>query len=128
MPEIVMPSQAAKALSISTETLRAYAEGGRIPFVSTPGGHRRYVIEDVKHALMMERASMIAPLEEGEHEIRLASEIPVEPIKRAPRWRVRTFAAVSSDAKTDQTTDTLTIPFIGKPGTSRFIAGQGALA
>lgn len=128
MPEIVMPAEAAKALRISTETLRAYAEEGRIPFVSTPGGHRRYVIEDVKHALMMERAVTIAPLEEGDQGIRLASETPADPIKRAPRWRARTLAAMASDVEADAGADVLAIPFIGKPGTSRFIVGQDALA
>ena len=64
---MMKPAEVALALNVSTESLRMYAEDGRIPFVSTPGGHRRYILEDVKHALSMEKAAKIAPLEESEH-------------------------------------------------------------
>lgn len=127
MSEIVKPAEAAKALSISTETLRGYAEEGRIPFVSTPGGHRRYIIEDVRYALLMEKSVTIPSLEDAEGEPRLAAEIPAAPIRRAPRWNAMSLDALAADAE-EPVKEALRIPFIGKPGTGRFIIGQGVPA
>lgn len=123
------PAEIAEALNISPETLRQYAEAGRIPCVETPGGHRRYVLEDVKHALAMEKARQFEQLAEGEEEIRLApTSADMRPIRRVPRWHALTPAAIAADAAEPLVEDLLRIPFIGKPGTSRFIVGQGALA
>jgi len=119
------PAEIAEALRISTETLRQYAEAGRIPCVETPGGHRRYVLEDVKHALAMEKARQFERLAEGEQQIRLATtSATAGPIRRAPRWQALTSAVIAADAPEPQADDVLRIPSIGKPGTSRFIIGQ----
>jgi excisionase family DNA binding protein len=120
------PAEVAEALNISPERLRQYAEDGRIPFVETPGGHRRYVLDDVKYALAMEKARKFDALPDGEEEPLLAStaEGPA-PIRRAPRWQPMSAAAIIADAD-EPARDKLQIPFIGKPGTSRFIIGQGA--
>lgn len=128
MPEMMKPAEIAQELNVSTETLRMYAEEGRIPFVSTPGGHRRYILEDVKHALAMEKAVKLEALEEGEQEIRLAAAAPAAPIKRAPRWQATPLSTIMADAAEDAKHGVLRIPFIGKPGTSRFVVGQGARA
>lgn len=127
MPEMMKPAEIAHELSVSTETLRMYADRGRIPCVSTPGGHRRYILEDVKHALAMEKAAKLEALEEGEQEIRLATSIPSAPIKRAPRWQATLLGAIVADASDETKHEVLRIPFIGKPGTSRFVVGQGAI-
>jgi uncharacterized protein len=41
----------AEALGVTPERVRQYAIAGRIPFRTTPGGHRRYDIEAVRAAL-----------------------------------------------------------------------------
>ena len=42
--EFVTPQKAAKFYNVSNETLRLWSQNGKIPFVTTPGGHRRYKI------------------------------------------------------------------------------------
>lgn len=42
------PSEAASRLMISPVTLRHWALAGKLAFVSTPGGHRRYAEEEVE--------------------------------------------------------------------------------
>ena len=44
----------ARALNVSGETIRYHARQGRIPFAVTPGGHRRFDIDEVKEALGMQ--------------------------------------------------------------------------
>ena len=45
-----------RALGINDATLRQWADRGRLPVYRTPGGHRRFLREDVE-ALMQERSS-----------------------------------------------------------------------
>ena len=129
MPEMMKPAKTAAELNISTETLRMYAEEGRIPFVSTPGGHRRYLLEDVKHALLMEKAMKLEELKVRRAEDpsghwcssythQAGAPLAGLPAQHDHRRRSR--------GKTKQAV--LQIPFIGKPGTSRFVAGQGVHA
>ncbi|MFQ5400371.1 MAG: helix-turn-helix domain-containing protein [Anaerolineae bacterium] len=40
-------SQAAKRLNVHPTTLRRWANNGEIPFLLTPGGHRRFALEDI---------------------------------------------------------------------------------
>jgi len=40
-------SQAAEQLGVHPTTLRRWADGGEIPVMLTPGGHRRFALEDV---------------------------------------------------------------------------------
>ena len=77
----------------------------------------------------MEKARQFEQLAEGEEEIRLATTTAdTRPIRRVTRWHALTPAAIAADAAEPQVEDLLRIPFIGKPGTSRFIVGQGARA
>ncbi|MGH9009947.1 MAG: MerR family transcriptional regulator [Acidimicrobiia bacterium] len=48
---LVSSEQVAAALHVGPATIRKYARSGRIPFVSTPGGHRRYDLDAVCEAL-----------------------------------------------------------------------------
>ena len=115
-------AELAEALNVSSETVRQYAEAGRIPFDVTPGGHRRYSLEDVRYALAMERARKFEPLPEGEQEMRLAENPEnMAPIRRAPSWRGTRLSAIIADAEAAEPRGALRIPFVGKPGTSRFI-------
>ena len=44
-------AKVARALGLSTDSIGRYAREGRIPFDTTPGGHRRYNVEEVRQAL-----------------------------------------------------------------------------
>jgi len=44
-------AQVAAALSLSPDSIGRYAREGRIPFSATPGGHRRFNIDEVRQAL-----------------------------------------------------------------------------
>lgn len=116
----------AKALNVSAESVRQYADAGRIPFVETPGGHRRYVLEDVKHALRMEKVQKFVSLEDGDAVVLSSAPEHAEPLKRTRGWRAAPVAAMIADAHEPTGDDkTIRIPFIGVPGSSRFVAGQG---
>jgi hypothetical protein len=47
--------QVGKALGLAAATIQAYAREGRIPFALTPGGHRRFSLEEVALALSLPR-------------------------------------------------------------------------
>lgn len=44
-------SEVAKALGLSADSIGRYAREGRIPFDVTPGGHRRFNVDEVRQAL-----------------------------------------------------------------------------
>lgn len=48
MNELITPKKAAEMLGISPMTLRNWEESGKIKAVKTLGGHRRYLIEEIK--------------------------------------------------------------------------------
>lgn len=50
----------AAALGVSERSVRMYAQSGRIPFRLTPGGHRRFDLDEVRAALAIDRAR-VAP-------------------------------------------------------------------
>ena len=64
----------ASVLGVSPASVQAYSRAGRIPFDTTPGGHRRYDVSEVQIALDSETApvepvpawtSELTPLTEG---------------------------------------------------------------
>lgn len=48
-------SDVARALGVGSPTVQSYARQGRIPFGVTPGGHRRFNLDEVRDALRAER-------------------------------------------------------------------------
>jgi excisionase family DNA binding protein len=44
-------AEVARALRVSADSIGRYAREGRIPFDTTPGGHRRFNIDEVRLAL-----------------------------------------------------------------------------
>lgn len=44
-------SEVASDLGLATTTVQKYAQQGRIPFDTTPGGHRRFDVDEVRQAL-----------------------------------------------------------------------------
>ena len=58
-------SQASKQLSIHPTTLRRWADNGDIPFMLTPGGHRRFAVSDIQQfAVARRRLSRAQGLEQ----------------------------------------------------------------
>lgn len=51
MARTATSSEVAAALDVSPATIQRYARDGRIPFAETPGGHRRFDVEEVRAAL-----------------------------------------------------------------------------
>lgn len=51
MARFLRPAELAKALELSPARVRQLAAEGRIPFVTTPGGHRRFELDEVRAAL-----------------------------------------------------------------------------
>lgn len=49
-------AEVASALGLQPATVQMYARKGRIPFDATPGGHRRFDIEEVRAALAVAAA------------------------------------------------------------------------
>ena len=47
-------SALASALSLSVDSIGRYAREGKIPFDQTPGGHRRFDLDEVRLALDLE--------------------------------------------------------------------------
>jgi excisionase family DNA binding protein len=45
--ELVTPAGVASLLSVDRQTVNRWAVGGKLPFVRTPGGQRRYFKADV---------------------------------------------------------------------------------
>lgn len=54
--------QVAAALRVTTSTVQAYSRERRIPFDVTPGGHRRYDIDEVRTSLSLGGASAMTPV------------------------------------------------------------------
>lgn len=44
-------TELAKILSVSCKTLRLWEKEGKITSYRTPGGHRRYILEEIKSQL-----------------------------------------------------------------------------
>lgn len=48
MSEMISMSKACKMLGVSQASLRIYGDQGKIAFVRTPGGHRRYLLSEIE--------------------------------------------------------------------------------
>jgi hypothetical protein len=63
MARTASTQQVAAALRVTESTVQAYSRDSRIPFDRTPGGHRRYDIDEVRAALGVDDApTMLAPM------------------------------------------------------------------
>ena len=59
-PRLLTVSAAARLLGVSSSSLRAWAAAGRVPHVRTPGGHRRFELDELVRWLS-ERGAAPAP-------------------------------------------------------------------
>jgi excisionase family DNA binding protein len=48
---LLTPAETAERFGVTGKTLSRWAREGRIPFISTLGGHRRYKLADVQRLL-----------------------------------------------------------------------------
>ena len=55
----VSPGEAAKHYSVTTNTIRLWADTGKIKYIKTSGGHRRYLIEDKIKDINIKRRKII---------------------------------------------------------------------
>ena len=56
-PDFLRPAEVAELLSVSPKTVSRWAKEGRLPFLKTLGGHRRYpaaAIQELLHVLRQE--------------------------------------------------------------------------
>lgn len=65
MPDDLKTRDIARLLRVSEETVRQYARDGRIPFHTTPGGHRRFDADAVRDALDAEHPHVPARISVG---------------------------------------------------------------
>ncbi|MCG5060403.1 MAG: IS607 family transposase [Limnoraphis sp. WC205] len=59
MARYVTPKEAAKTLGVSVSSLRRWESEGRIKAIRTPGGQRRYVLEEIEEAAGISRSAII---------------------------------------------------------------------
>jgi excisionase family DNA binding protein len=60
MPRTATTSEVAVALGLAPATVQKYARDRRIPFDLTPGGHRRFDVEEVRAVLSMSADAKVA--------------------------------------------------------------------
>jgi hypothetical protein len=116
---MVSSKRIAMEFHITAQTVRQYARDGVIPYVETPGGHRRFELDEVRAALRVARAREFAPLRNGEPP-RVSDDRSGTPIQTTGMIGAAPTRASGDDAAGD---DALGIPFIGVRGSSRFVVG-----
>jgi len=60
-PRTATTAEVAVAIGLRPATVQMYARNGRIPFDTTPGGHRRFDLEEVRTALEVRLNAPVAP-------------------------------------------------------------------
>ena len=51
MPKLLTPAEVAQAFNVNPKTVTRWAVEGRLSSVFTPGGHRRYYLDQVREML-----------------------------------------------------------------------------
>lgn len=64
--ELMTPSEVAQLFRVDPKTVSRWADSGKLPFVRTLGGHRRFPRKDVMET--MERSRGVPKLQDGESE------------------------------------------------------------
>jgi len=55
---LLTPAEAAKLLHVAPTTIRHWAQIGRLPFITTPGGHRRFDKNDILSLMSQPKANV----------------------------------------------------------------------
>lgn len=56
-PTYMTPGEVAKLLRVDVKTVQRWAQDGKLPYIRTPGGHRRYPRAAVEEFLRVRRSS-----------------------------------------------------------------------
>lgn len=125
-PTLLTTQQLARELHLGSSTVRGYAQDLLIPFVETPGGHRRFDLRAVKAALALHKPANLEPLSADEAP-RLSDDL-LEDFTRVQDWNTITSAERRDRDIEDLDKRDLAelAPFIGVPGSSRYVIGEGA--
>jgi hypothetical protein len=87
----------AQELRVSAASIQRYAREGRIPFDVTPGGHRRYSVEEVRRALAGGRRTHVAAIVVSSGKVHLGAGPSVR--TSSAEERQRELRAVESAAR-----------------------------
>ncbi len=79
MARTATTEQVAAALHVKPATVRKYAREHRLPFDTTPGGHRRFSVEEAVRAVLGERDPEALGILEGEDLVEGVPYVPVAP-------------------------------------------------
>lgn len=77
----------ARELRVSAASIQRYAREGRIPFDVTPGGHRRYSVEEVRRALAGGHRTHVAAIAVSSGKIHLGAGAAVRTSPAEERQR-----------------------------------------
>lgn len=92
----LIASKLANALNLSADTVGRYAKEGKIPFEKTPGGHRRFNLEEVKTALEASKSSSISGM-------RFPGELVFDPLAVGPDLPVSASARLRAKIRATRT-------------------------
>lgn len=58
---LLRPAEVAKFFSVTARTVSRWAEEGKLPYVVTPGGHRRFRFAEVRQVLHLPSSEDFEP-------------------------------------------------------------------
>jgi excisionase family DNA binding protein len=59
LPRYLHTAEVADILHVSPKTVSRWAKEGKLPFLKTLGGHRRYPAAEIRHLVSMERPAPV---------------------------------------------------------------------
>lgn len=127
MPQWLALKEASDFLGVHFTTLRTWADHGDIPVFRTPGGHRRFSLDDLRRFLA--QRSQLAPADEhgivsvavGRTREELERQLPLE-----QRWRYPLQGdAEQARRQRGRQLFALAVSFVVKPGQSERLLEQG---
>jgi excisionase family DNA binding protein len=77
MDRTATTEQVAAALHVKPATVRRYAREHRLPFDTTPGGHRRFSVEEAVRAVLGEPGDADPYVPEGDDLLAVVPYVPV---------------------------------------------------
>ncbi len=77
MDRTATTEQVAAALHVKPATVRKYAREHRLPFDTTPGGHRRFSVEEAVRAVLGEQGDEDPDVLDGDDLIAVVPYVPV---------------------------------------------------
>lgn len=121
--------QASEFLGIHFTTLRTWADNGDIPVFRTPGGHRRFSLDDLRRFLD-QRAARTTAASDADELVDAALVHVRSEMERLPIHKTRWFADMDEDARSMQRARgrqlfSLAVAYVVKPGRRDRILADG---